>query len=204
MKTFILFSIFLVTFLVVYINMVYPNIIRKRIKKAESLYIPKSYEEIRVGFYGYLIYTTYFILLAGSAIIVFIFGFDKVQQEQSLGMVIMFYSSVGLLIAGSICSFVNIILLPKKYFRYDNDTIYYHTGFRVRVITSIHSMWNTNTTDTWSGYFVFRINDEDKKGVYFNVNALIFKDPVKVHDILKSKVDKFGLYWFEGKSNVKK
>lgn len=161
------------------IEWIYPSVVRRRIKKTEK-YMAESFGEYRTGFTGYM-GALWALMLCGSLLL---FGIIVVAPEKRVSweyVVLITLSAVGTMWF----IFKLIYILPRRYFKWENNVIYHHTGLREIVIEEIKNIFGSRIGKT--NYFRVEIEKKDKQSAYWHVDILAFEKPEEIYSILKVK-----------------
>lgn len=163
--------------LFVCVEVIYPMIVKRNIKKTET-HIAESFVEYRTNAIGY-IGTLYPLILCVSFLCVFI---ELIKTEKRIGWEDIVL--ISLLTIGVIWFVFKLVyILPRRYFKWENNVIYYHTGLREKVITEIKHIFRRSSGRT--NYFSVEIWEDKKPNVY--VDILSLQHPKRIYSILKVK-----------------
>ncbi len=173
----VFFCIVVALLLYIWIEWIYPLNVKRRIKKLER-YETASFAEYKTSFMGYL-GTLGPLLLCVVLLMVGIVGVAPEKRVSWEYVFLITLSTVGTMWF----IFKLIYILPRRYFKWENNVIYYHTGLREKVITEIKHIFRHSPGRT--NYFSVEIWEDKKPNIY--VDILSLQHPKKIYSILKVK-----------------
>ena len=179
LEFFMFISLMTATLLYVFVEWVYPSVITRKIKKTDR-HTAEFFAEYRTSLVGYL-GTIWPLLWSG----IFLYGALGIMSTEKREGWQYFLLVAGLIILVLWFSFKLLYILPRRCFKWENNTIYYHTGLREITIDEIKHIHGYNTART--NYFHLKTERTDKPGVYWHIDILSLMHPEKIYSILKVK-----------------
>lgn len=177
--------LFIINFIIT--SYIYPIRVKNRIKKSlvDTRNIKSSKIRLKIGAYTYFksIIDCVVLILLFYAICTWVQPGIKSQYIIANIVAVSYLTVAGLLMTYNFIRLV--VLLPKKYFEYDNGNIYYHNGIKEKCIEQITEFKEYEYRQIF--YWSLKIKSHNK---WITIHLLNFSNPETIYKIINMCVKK--------------